>query len=76
MLITILFEVTCFFKLQNSIKTHFISIQDRQGGLYAGGGGVLIARYVFCLLIDGPTCITGGGAYKQKFPVQILLYVH
>ena len=25
------------------------------------GGGVLIARYVFCLLIDGPTCITGGG---------------
>ena len=68
MLITILFEVTCFFKLQNSITTHFISIQARPGG-GGGGGGRLIAGCIFCLQVDGP--ISGVELLSRSFQFPV-----
>ena len=57
MLIKILFELDCFFKLQNVVKSHIHFNYKLEGADIRGGGG-LKTGVLFCLQVDRP--VTGG----------------
>ena len=60
MLIKILFELDCFFKLQKVVKSQIHFNYKLEGADIQGGGGPLTG-VLFCLQVDRPV---NGGSYK------------
>ena len=59
MLIKILFELECFFTLQNIVKSQIHFNYKLEGADIRGGGGK--TGVFFCLQVDRPI---NGGSYK------------